>query len=234
MRLSEHVYSLALHTTTPAGQPMTLHLAAITDPTGGLTLVDAGLPGMEEALRAALEHDGLDLSALRRVIVTHHDLDHIGGLPAVVRETGAEVWTSAQEVPFVQGEASPQKRPGTPPFGALKALRVARVLRGGELLPLAGGVRVVATPGHTVGHLSLYVEADGVLIAGDALTSEGGTLHGPNPQFTPDLPLATRSVGRLADLPATGKSVTGILTYHGGYVSRDAAGQLRALPTAAE
>ena len=229
MRLSEHVYSLVLETTTPAGQSMSLNLAAITDPQGGLTLVDAGLPGMEEALRAALEQDGLDLSALRRVIVTHHDLDHIGGLPAVVRETGAEVWTSADERPFVQGEVSPQKRPGTPPFEALKALRVAHVLQDGEVLPLAGGVRVVATPGHTVGHLSLYVEADGVLIAGDALTSEDGTLHGPNPQFTPDAPLATRSVGKLADLP-----VTGILTYHGGFVSEDAAGQLRALPAATE
>lgn len=229
MRLSEHVYSLVLETTTPAGQSMSLNLAAITDPQGGLTLVDAGLPGMEEALRAALEQDGLDLSALRRVIVTHHDLDHIGGLPAVVRETGAEVWTSADERPFVQGEVSPQKRPGTPPFEALKALRVARVLQDGEVLPLAGGVRVVATPGHTVGHLSLYVEADGVLIAGDALTSEDGTLHGPNPQFTPDAPLATRSVGKLADLP-----VTGILTYHGGFVSEDVAGQLRALPAATE
>lgn len=229
MRLSEHVYSLVLETITPAGQSMSLNLAAITDPQGGLTLVDAGLPGMEEALRAALEQDGLDLSALRRVIVTHHDLDHIGGLPAVVRETGAEVWTSADERPFVQGEVSPQKRPGTPPFEALKALRVARVLQDGEVLPLAGGVRVVATPGHTVGHLSLYVEADGVLIAGDALTSEDGTLHGPNPQFTPDAPLATRSVGKLADLP-----VTGILTYHGGFVSEDAAGQLRALPAATE
>jgi glyoxylase-like metal-dependent hydrolase (beta-lactamase superfamily II) len=229
MILSEHVRDIALSATPPSGTPTTLNLSLILDPVQGPTLVDTGFPGMLELLRAALAAEGVALADIRRVLVTHHDLDHIGLLPDVVRESGAEVWASAAEVPFVQGQQSPQKRPAAPPLGGLEEICVSRVLEDGEVLDLAGGVRVVATPGHTVGHLSFLVEKDGVLISGDALTSQDGTLHGPNPQFTPDLPQAARSVRALAAL-----APAGIQTYHGGFVSRDAAEQLRALPADAE
>lgn len=220
----EHVRDIALTATPPSGTPMTLHLSLILDPQEGPTLVDTGFPGMLEALRTALAAEGVALADLKRVLVTHHDLDHIGLLPDVVRESGAEVWASAGEVPFVQGEQSSQKRPGMPPLAGLSDIKVDRVLQDGEVLPLAGGVRVLATPGHTVGHTSFLVEQGGVLIAGDALTSEEGTLHGFNPQFTPDQPLAQQSVQRLAE---HADQVQGIQTYHGGYVAEDAAGQLR-------
>lgn len=224
MSLSQHVRDIALKATPPSGTPMTLHLSLILDPVEGPTLVDTGFPGMLELLRAALQAEGVALGDVRRVLVTHHDLDHIGLLPDVVRESGAQVWASAAEVSFVQGEQAPQKRPGTPPLSGLPDIRVSRVLGDGEVLPLAGGVRVLATPGHTVGHTSFLVEQDGVLITGDALTSEDGTLNSFNPQFTPDQSLARQSVRRLAEHSG---AVRVIQTYHGGSVSEDAAGQLR-------
>lgn len=103
MILSEHVRDIALSATPPSGTPTTLNLSLILDPVQGPTLVDTGFPGMLELLRAALAAEGVALADIRRVLVTHHDLDHIGLLPDVVRESGAEVWASAAEVPFVQG-----------------------------------------------------------------------------------------------------------------------------------
>ncbi|MGY2895623.1 MBL fold metallo-hydrolase [Deinococcus sp. UYEF24] len=144
----------------------------------------------------------------------------------VVCETGTQVWTSAGEQPFIEGGQSPQKQPGTPPLEALKGIRVSRVLQDGERLAFAGGVRVVATPRHTVGHLSFLVEQDGLLILGDALTSEKGVLEGPNPQYTADVPGAQKSVDDLVTLP-----ITSIQTYHGGYVSADVMDQLWRLST---
>ena len=82
-------------------------------------------------------------------------------------------------------------------------------------------MRVVFTPGHTVGHLSLYVEQGGVLITGDAMSSADGRLGGPLEQATPSLPEALKSVQKLAQLPAQK-----VLTYHGGVVDQDAALQL--------
>ena len=95
-------------------------------------------------------------------------------------------------------------------------------LEDGDRLDLAGGTRAIFTPGHTPGHLSLYLERPRVLVAGDALTAEGGHLNGPNPPFTLDVGEATRSVRRLAEL-----DVETIVCYHGGVVGDDANGQLR-------
>jgi glyoxylase-like metal-dependent hydrolase (beta-lactamase superfamily II) len=89
-------------------------------------------------------------------------------------------------------------------------------------LGLAGGTQVIFTPGHTPGHISLYLEGSKVLVAGDALTAEGGYLNGPNPLATLDRHTAMRSVKRLAHL-----DVDTIVCYHGGVVSEGTNEQLR-------
>src|ERR687891_253238 len=93
---------------------------------------------------------------------------------------------------------------------------------------LEGGIgvrdlkRIIFTPGHTPGHLSLYLERSKVLIAGDALRAERGSLTGPNPSMTLEMGTALQSLRRLADL-----EIDTIVCYHGGVVSEDANGQLR-------
>src|SRR5215203_3265711 len=104
----------------------------------------------------------------------------------------------------------------------LEPVRVDEHLEDGDRLDLAGGTRVIFTPGHTPGHLSLYLERPKILVAGDALTAEGGHLNGPNPSMPLDMRPAMQSIRRLADL-----EIDTIVCYHGGVVSEDANGQLR-------
>ena len=104
----------------------------------------------------------------------------------------------------------------------LEPVAVDERVENGTRLDLAGGTRAVFTPGHTPGHISLYLEGSKILIAGDALTAEGGYLNGPNPRATLDMSTAIRSTQRLADL-----DIDTIVCYHGGVVSEDANGQLR-------
>jgi len=59
---------------------------------------------------------------------------------------------------------------------------------------------VIATPGHTAGHISILDTDTGLLVAGDALTLDGTELTGSNPQFTADVDQAEASVRKLADL----------------------------------
>jgi len=230
MQLNDDVHVLELPMVRD-GQTRILNLTCILDPSEGPTLVDTGLPGQLEAITTALADAGIGLRDLRRIVLTHQDVDHVGSLPDLVEATGARVLASEVEVPYIDGTERPrydrpeflQAFPQMAGFlDRMKRMRVDEALADGARLDIAGGVRAVATPGHTVGHLCLYLERTRTIIAGDALTAEEGRLQGPSPTATADMPTAARSVGRLAEL-----DVDAIVCYHGGVVVDDAGGQLR-------
>ena len=231
MRLAEGVYVLPIPRGSQGANGF-LNLTLIVDEQNGGTLVDTGLPGQEEAIGAALgDAGGIGVRDLRRIIFTHQDLDHIGSGAALVHHSGARVLAHPADTPYIEGELRPLKvtpemleqRPQMrEALERLEPVGVDEHLEDGARLELAGGIRVIFTPGHTPGHLSLYLERPKVLIAGDALTAEGGRLNGPNPSATPDVDEAARSVSRLAEL-----DVETIVCYHGGVVGEDANGQLR-------
>ena len=111
-----------------------------------------------------------------------------------------------------------------PPSG-----KVDRNLRDGEELPLYdGGVEVIHTPGHTPGHLSLFVRKEKLLIAGDALRVEQGELVGPSETATPDMDSAKASLRKLTDY-----DIDRVLCYHGGYCGRGASARIKELSAAA-
>jgi glyoxylase-like metal-dependent hydrolase (beta-lactamase superfamily II) len=62
------------------------------------------------------------------------------------------------------------------------------------------GLRVIATPGHTPGHVCVFDPAGSLLILGDAMNNIGNKLAGPNPQYTADMAQAHQSVNKLAKL----------------------------------
>jgi glyoxylase-like metal-dependent hydrolase (beta-lactamase superfamily II) len=95
------------------------------------------------------------------ILVTHTDVDHIGGVAALADGTGAEVWAPAGEVEAL--------RTGTTRGG----LRVAphdpaHTVTGGDEITV-GGITfdVVDVPGHSAGHVAFH--HDGELFAGDLL-----------------------------------------------------------------
>jgi glyoxylase-like metal-dependent hydrolase (beta-lactamase superfamily II) len=231
MKIAEDIYVLPIPRGSQGAEGF-LNLTLILDDDNGNTLIDAGLPGQEEAIGAALgDAGGIGVRDLRRIIFTHQDLDHIGSGAALVRQSGARVLAHPADTPYIEGELRPLKvtpemleqRPQMrEALERLEPIDVDEYLEDGARLELAGGIRVIFTPGHTPGHLSLYLERPKVLIAGDALTAEGGRLNGPNPSATPDVDEAARSVSRLAEL-----DVETIVCYHGGVVDEDANGQLR-------
>lgn len=213
------------------GQTRILNLSLVLDPAQGAALVDTGLPGQRDQIAGALEQAGVGLADLRRIVLTHQDVDHVGSLPDLVEATGARVLASEVEVPFIVGAERPRfDRPdfvqAYPAIATLlerlKQVKVDEALADGARIELAGGVRAVATPGHTVGHMCLYLERSRTIIAGDALTAEAGRLQGPSPTATADMATASRSVCKLAEL-----DVAAIVCYHGGVVTEDASGQLR-------
>jgi glyoxylase-like metal-dependent hydrolase (beta-lactamase superfamily II) len=230
MRIADGVYVLPIPRDSRGAYGF-LDLTLILDEQNGATLVDAGLPGQAEAIGAALAEAGVGVRDLRRIIFTHQDLDHVGSGAALVRHSGARVLAHPADAPHIDGSLRPlkpspemlERRPQMrEALERLEPVRVDEHLEEGSRLDLAGGTRVIFTPGHTPGHLSLYLERSKVLVAGDALTAEEGRLNGPNPPLTLDVREAVRSVRRLAEL-----DVDTIVCYHGGVVGEDANGQLR-------
>ena len=224
MRVNEHLLAIELPFTF-GGIPGHLFIPVVLHEDAGVTLVDTGVPGSLEAIERELGSVGRSIRDVRAVVLTHHDLDHIGSLADVVQASGARVYADRREVPFIDGNRPPQKHLAPDPrFGPAAPARVDEVLQPGQVLPVAGGLRAVPTPGHTFGHTSFLLERSGVLLPGDSLALDGGVLHGPPPHVTPDLREAHRSVRVMSKLP-----VRAVLCYHGGLLTTTAAEQLRGL-----
>jgi glyoxylase-like metal-dependent hydrolase (beta-lactamase superfamily II) len=230
MRIANGVYVLPIPR-SPQEPESFLNLTLIMDEQNGNTLVDAGLPNQTEAISAALVEAGIGVGDLSRIIFTHQDLDHVGSGAALVRQSDARVLAHPADAPYIEGSQRPLKpspemleqRPQMREvLERLEPVGIDEYVEDGTRLDLAGGTRVISTPGHTPGHISLYVERSKVLIAGDALTAQRGSLNGPNPSMTLEIRTAIQSVRRLADL-----EIDTIVCYHGGVVSEDANGQLR-------
>lgn len=159
-----------------------------------VTIVDTGVPGSADAILAAVEELGRSTSDVHDVVITHADGDHVGSLAELVERTGATVWAGTHEADVIEGKAAARG-------GDVKASgSVDRRFEPGETLPLHGGIETVATHGHTVGHVSLFLPRERVLIAGDALNNRDGTLTGSSPQHTADAGQARAAVQTLVAL----------------------------------
>ena len=143
-------------------------------------LVDTGTPNNASKIADVVRTAGLGWGAVHHVILTHYHPDHIGSVGDVLAAAAtATAYAGAADIPQIK---SP--RP-------LKA-----VADNDEVF----GLRVIATPGHTPGHVCVFDPAGALLILGDALNHIDNKLEGPNAQYTADMAEAHRSVKKLAKL----------------------------------
>jgi glyoxylase-like metal-dependent hydrolase (beta-lactamase superfamily II) len=171
---------------------------------GEAAVVDTGVAGSDDEIAAALAAIALGWSAVGHVILTHKHPDHAGSIDAVL--------TAAPAATGYIGAAD---------LSAVQAPRPLTTVDDGDTV---FGLRIIGTPGHTAGHVSVLDEVGGVLIAGDALGTVGGTLAGSNPQFTEDTAAARSSVVKLGGL-----TFETLLVGHGEPILTGASAQVAAL-----
>ncbi|MBW2039926.1 MAG: MBL fold metallo-hydrolase [Deltaproteobacteria bacterium] len=173
------------------------HTYVVGEPTSrDLSLVDPGLMGKGEYKIEAIEKMGIELEAIKRVIMTHTHLDHIGCLSEILQQIPwAELWVHTLEAaPLEQGDERTvygmdmfrgmcQMQYGLKP-GAF-TFQVHRHLQGGETLEIGGMVwEVIHVPGHSLGSIALYHRPQLILIPGDVVYADYAIgrfdLHGAN------------------------------------------------------
>jgi len=149
---------------------------ALVQDDGSVTLVDTGLKKAPPRIVAGLAAIGKHPRDVTRIVLTHVHPDHAGGAARMSRETGAPVlvhaddhgWattgriTGANDTSTTMGKVFARMGDGT-----VEPFQPGPALADGDVLP--GGVRVVHTPGHSPGHVSLLLEDSGVLVTGDAI-----------------------------------------------------------------
>jgi glyoxylase-like metal-dependent hydrolase (beta-lactamase superfamily II) len=171
---------------------------------GRYTVVDAGVPGYYGQVVHALEQLGAQLSDIEAVVLTHADADHIGIAERLRSEAQATVYVHeadarvARTGKFKNTEGNVLKhlwRPSTWSLlvhfartGGGRPHRIADVdtFTDGAVLDVPGRPRVIATPGHSYGHVAVLLERDGgVMFTGDALCSRNPLTGRSGPQIMP-------------------------------------------------
>lgn len=199
----------------------------------GLTLVDTGTRGAGPRLVRSIRLLGCDPRAVDQVLLTHWHPDHGGSAARLVASGAAPtVAIGAGDLEVVRGTAPPP-RPG--PGDTTRLGRVlGRVLTPGAPVPTArgladgeriggSGAEVLATPGHTRGHVAYWLPDVGVLLAGDALFTVGWLAEGPK-ALSSALSQRPRALARMAALEPSVLAVG-----HGPPVRGDVGARLRRL-----
>ena len=171
----------------------------------GVTLIDTGWPGNAARISRYLEAQGMSVSQVERILITHAHPDHTGTVRALRRLTDVRVmvhpgdlrWDSAGQHRLHYVSQPLALRLDVPFFQRIYA---DELLEEGMSLPIMGGLTVLHTPGHTAGSVAFYLQSQGVLFTGDTLLSLRGRFARPFPFPGTNLKLYRRSVERLAEL----------------------------------
>lgn len=178
----------------------------------GWTLIDTALESSVPRIKAALLALGGDAETLKRIYLTHHHSDHIGGLGALAAwAPQAEIIAPEGEAAIISGERPPEQSEN-PIMRAMTARQqlpthpVTRTVREGDLV---AGFRVIATPGHTLSHTSLLHEDHRLLLTADAFGQLfTGIQIGVTKPFCSNPALAQQSAAKLLDLDFTTASLS--------------------------
>ncbi|MGB8212756.1 MAG: MBL fold metallo-hydrolase [Anaerolineales bacterium] len=199
----------------------------------GLTLIDTGIPHSEKKILTFVESLGKSSQDIKRILLTHSDLDHVGSLAALKKATGARTFASQIEAEYIAA-GKPSRQIASSgfslrrlalslmgPFFKATPFQVDEILTDGQVLPVLGGLRVLDTAGHTPGHISFFAPAAGILFCGDSMVTGEDGIHGSRSGLT-----WNEAQARAAEKKQAALDVRIVCSGHGPVVM-DAAGKLK-------
>jgi hydroxyacylglutathione hydrolase len=172
-----------------------------------MVLIDAGMRGSARKLADYLQGLGKNPSDIKYILLTHSDIDHIGGAAEIKKITGAKLVIHEGDAPVLLGNNSSRLRNKSRLVKILMGI-LSRLMSFPRVTPdivlkqntEVAGYKILSTPGHSDGSISIYLPGK-VLFAGDALTSDqSGNPRPPSKMLATDIVQAKASVGIIAGL----------------------------------
>ncbi len=149
-----------------------------------LSIVDVGLTGKGEYKAGSIRELGIDPGAVKRIIMTHTHLDHIGCLTEMQKAfPEAQLWVHKLEADLLE-KGDDRAVYGMEMFKGMCQMQfglapdafkftVDRKLEGGETLEIGDMVwDVIHIPGHSMGGIALYEPVAKILIPGDVVYAD--------------------------------------------------------------
>lgn len=189
----------------------------------GFVLIDAGMPKSAKEIIDVAEKRYGKTTKPDAIILTHGHFDHVGAIIELVDYWQVPVFAHKLELPYLTGlKDYPEPDPSVDnglvakmspmfPNEAIDLGESVQELPSDGSVPFMEDFKWIHTPGHTPGHVSLFRERDGALIAGDAFVTvkqeslykvftQEKEVNGPPKYLTPDWTAAFDSVKKLAAL----------------------------------
>ncbi len=178
MQVTDHIHALKVpfHVTTPQGKiPRFVYVYLIYGER--ICLIDSGVVSSEKIIFDYLKKTGRKPEDISLLVLTHSHPDHIGAAKAVKGITGCEVAAHAAERAWIEDvDLQARERP-VPGFFSLVggSGKVDRILKDGDILDLEKGLslKVIHTPGHSKGSISLWLPEEKALFSADAVPIVG-------------------------------------------------------------
>lgn len=173
---------------------------------GSLALIDTGIKGAPKRIIAAIEEIDGSAQDVTTILLTHAHNDHAGGAREMASAVGRGTTVHEHDAEFVRTGTGTPLDPSTRLGRMLKRAPAAdpapveRTLTDGEVLPIAGGLQVLHTPGHSPGHVSLLHLETGTLVTGDAIWNMWSRRTWPMLAFCTSAPMTERTAHRLAEV----------------------------------
>lgn len=182
-------------------------------------LIDCGYEETYDELVQQLQQLGVAVSDLYALLKAQHpgllvycsEVEEASVSGAIKSERLEQAERSLEVLP---AEHLPWARQFIQQLQQIKRIQPDGTFRDGEWIE--GEVQVIATPGHTKGHVSFYILAQQTVIACDAVVVENDALNIANPQFALDLEKAVQSVALIKALKPEK-----LICYHGGLAAED-------------
>lgn len=193
-------------------------------------MVDTGYTNFLPLIENEILKNGYEVKNLKNIIITHYDDDHIGSLYDFKEKyPWINIIASETESKYISGEMKSERliqaeemlktmSNNEVDFGKwfiqqlknLKHISIDEKVHDGDMI-LDNKCRVIATPGHTSGHISLYFPCLNSVITGDAAVNEKQEFVIANPNFCLDVDNAQQSLRKIKNLKAET-----YYCYHGG------------------